>query len=67
MPRSSTRPSLSNQKVDVWETLARWLRIWSGRRQIEVAIDWTDFDRDVQTTLALNLVTGMAGRHRCCG
>jgi hypothetical protein len=29
-----------------------------ARREIVVAMDWTDFDRDGQATLALNLVTG---------
>ena len=50
---------LSNQKVDVWESFAHWVpHLVGGRRQIVVAMDWTDFDRDGQTTLALNLVTG---------
>ncbi|QNT68756.1 transposase [Defluviicoccus vanus] len=29
-----------------------------GRKEIVVAMDWTDFDADGQATLALNLVTG---------
>jgi Transposase DDE domain len=50
---------LSNQKVDVWESFAHWVRHLVGaRREIVVAMDWTDFDRDGQATLALNLVTG---------
>ena len=50
---------LSNQKVDVWESFAHWVpHLVAARRQIVVAMDWTDFDRDGQTTLALNLVTG---------
>ena len=50
---------LSNQKVDVWESFAHWVpHLVGARRQIVVAMDWTDFDRDGQTTLALNLVTG---------
>jgi hypothetical protein len=57
---------LSNQKVDVWESFAHWVpHLVGARRQIVVAMDWTDFDRDGQTTLALNLVTGcMTSTHR---
>jgi hypothetical protein len=29
-----------------------------GPKAIVVAMDWTDFDRDGQSTLALHLVTG---------
>ena len=50
---------LSNQKVDVWESFARWVpHLVGARREIVVAMDWTEFDRDGQATLALNLVTG---------
>ena len=49
---------LSNQKIDVWESFAHWVpHLVGARRQIVVAMDWTDFDRDGQTTLALNMVT----------
>ena len=50
---------LSNQGVQVWELFAPWVRHAVGaREQILVAMDWTDFDADNQTTLALHLVTG---------
>ncbi len=50
---------LSNQKIDVWDSFAYWVpHLIGARRAIVVAMDWTDFDRDGQTTLALNLVTG---------
>src|SRR6202165_2656218 len=50
---------LSNQNIDVWDSFARWVPHLIGRRkEIIVAMDWTDFDRDGQATLALNLVTG---------
>jgi len=50
---------LSNQKIDVWGIFAPWVPHRVGaRREIVVAMDWTDFDRDGQSTLALNLVTG---------
>jgi Transposase DDE domain len=50
---------LSNQKINVWDIFAHWVPHRVGaRRAIVVAMDWTDFDRDGQATLALNLVTG---------
>ena len=49
---------LSNRGVVVWEVFALWVREVVGpRKEIVVAMDWTDFDADDQTTLALNLVT----------
>jgi DDE family transposase len=49
---------LSNRGVVVWEMFAPWVREVVGpRKEIVVAMDWTDFDADDQTTLALNLVT----------
>jgi DDE family transposase len=48
---------LSNRGVVVWEMFAPWVREVVGpRKEIVVAMDWTDFDADDQTTLALNLV-----------
>jgi hypothetical protein len=50
---------LSNRKIDVWESFACWVPHLVGtRREILVAMDWTDFDRDGQSTLALNRVSG---------
>ena len=50
---------LSNTGIDVWDSFARWVPHQIGdRRDILVAMDWTDFDHDDQTTLALHLVTG---------
>src|SRR5271167_2972989 len=49
---------LSNQGIVVWDTFAPWVAEVVGQRKtIVVAMDWTDFDADDQTTLALNLVT----------
>jgi hypothetical protein len=49
---------LSNRGIVVWDMFAPWVREVVGpRREIVVAMDWTDFDADDQTTLALNLVT----------
>ena len=50
---------LSNQNIDVWDSFATGFRTdRSAYKEIVVAMDWTDFDRDGQATLALNLVTG---------
>ena len=41
-----------------WDIFALWVREVVGvRREIVVAMDWTDFDADNQSTLALHLVT----------
>jgi len=49
---------LSNQGVDVWEIFENWVpQVVGERKEIVVAMDWTDYDRDDQATLALNLVT----------
>ncbi|MDQ2763965.1 MAG: IS4 family transposase [Pseudomonadota bacterium] len=50
---------LSNQGIDVWDSFARWVPHQVGvRPEILVAMDWTDFDHDGQSTLVLSLVTG---------
>ena len=50
---------LSNQGIDVWDSFARWVPQQVGiSPDILVAMDWTDFDHDGQSTLALSLVTG---------
>ncbi len=49
---------LSNNGIDVWDSFARWVpHQIDARRDILVAMDWTDFDHDDQATLALHLVT----------
>lgn len=49
---------LSNAGVVPWDLFASWVREAVGvRREIVVAMDWTDFDPDNQSTLALHLVT----------
>ena len=50
---------MSNQGVDVWDSFARWVPSQVGaQRDLLVAMDWTDFDHDGQSTLALSLLTG---------
>jgi hypothetical protein len=49
---------LSNQGIVVWDVFAHWVPEMVGeRREILVAMDWTDFDADDQATLVLSLVT----------
>lgn len=49
---------VGNDKVDVWEYFHYWVpHLVNTRKQIMVAMDWTDFDRDGHTTIALNLLT----------
>jgi hypothetical protein len=49
---------LSNQGIDVWALFPLWIKETIGeRRELVVAMDWTDFDADDQTTLAFSLVT----------
>ena len=49
---------LSNQGIDVDALLVHWVPyVVGGRSSITVAMDWTDFDADNQSTLALHLVT----------
>jgi hypothetical protein len=50
---------MSNGGIDVWDSFGRWVPQQVGAQQdILVAMDWTDFDRDGQSTLVLSLVTG---------
>ena len=50
---------LSNGGIDVWDSFARWVPQQVGAQSdILVAMDWTDFDHDGQSTLVLSLVTG---------
>jgi hypothetical protein len=49
---------LSNKGVDVWDLFGNWVpEIVAKRKEIVVAMDWTDYDADGQATLAINLVT----------
>jgi Transposase DDE domain len=48
----------SNAGVDVWRLFGNWVPfVISARPEIVVALDWTDFDQDNQSTIALHLVT----------
>ena len=55
---------LSNPRIEAWDVFATWVPEMVGpRKDIVVAMDWTDFDADRH--LALKLVT--AGRRRWSG
>jgi hypothetical protein len=48
----------SNTGIDVWNLFASWVPFVVGPRpEIVVALDWTEFDADNQSTIALYLVT----------
>lgn len=49
---------LSNTGIDVWSYFAYWVPYVIGsRREIRVALDWTEFDRDNHSTIMLSLIT----------
>ena len=49
---------LSNPGVNVWALCAHWVPyVLGATREIVVALDWTDFDADGHSTIALSLVT----------
>jgi hypothetical protein len=53
---------LSNQAVDPWAIAARWVpEVIGSSTDIMVVMDWTDFDADGQTTLALTMDTPHGG------
>lgn len=50
---------IGNPAVDPWELASKWVPFVIGNRtEVVVALDWTDFDADGQSTIALSLVTG---------
>ncbi len=49
---------LSNGKLDVWQLLELWVPyVVAKRRELVVALDWTDFDGDDQSVIAAYLIT----------
>ncbi|ATB45120.1 IS4 family transposase [Corallococcus macrosporus] len=49
---------LSNSGVDVWRLFAQWVPfVVAERKAVTVTIDWTDFESDDHTTVAIQLVT----------
>jgi hypothetical protein len=49
---------LSNEGIDLDAALRHWVpHVVGSRTDIKVAMDWTDFDADGQTTIMLSLLT----------
>jgi hypothetical protein len=49
---------LSNEGIDVWKLFEYWVPyVVAERQEIWVALDWTEFDHDGQSTLQANLVS----------
>lgn len=49
---------LSNTMLNAWKLFAHWVPyVVAARTEVVVALDWTDFDDDDQTTICLNLLT----------
>ena len=49
---------LSNKKFDIWTESGVWVPYIIGiRTEIVVSMDWTDFDADGQSTIAVNMIT----------
>ena len=49
---------LSNKKFDIWEECSVWVSyVIASHHEIVVSMDWTDFDADNQSTIAVNLLT----------
>lgn len=49
---------LSNRKLKLWDCFEQWVPFIIGaRKEVIVAMDWTEFEPDNHSTIALNLVT----------
>lgn len=49
---------LSNGGITVWHGFEQWVKfVVAARSEIVVALDWTEFDKDDQSTIAAYLVT----------
>lgn len=49
---------LSNSALSVWALFADWVPyVLAARKEIVVALDWTEFDADGHSTIALYLIT----------
>jgi hypothetical protein len=61
LPKSAVKQVdrlLGNREIEAWDIFASWVPATVGsRKEIVVAMDWTDYGADDQATLALKLVT----------
>jgi hypothetical protein len=49
---------LSNAGITVWQWFGQWVTfVVAARKSLVVALDWTEFDKDDQATIALYLIT----------
>lgn len=49
---------LSNSGMQIWDWFSSWvLFVLGARKEIVVALDWTEFDKDKQATIAMYLLT----------
>jgi hypothetical protein len=49
---------LSNVAISVWGLFVRWVPyVIAHRKEVIIAFDWTEFDKDDQATIALHMVT----------
>jgi len=49
---------LSNRGITIWDWFAQWVTyVVASRKEILVALDWTEFDKDGHSTIALYLVS----------
>jgi hypothetical protein len=49
---------LSNRSIVIWQWFAQWVAfVVAERKELLVALDWTEFDHDNQATIALYLIT----------
>lgn len=49
---------LSNMQLDTWSLFPSWVAfLLAERTEVVVALDWTEFDSDRQSTLALHMMT----------
>lgn len=49
---------MSNKGIDVWQAFAYWVpQVVGERKDILVAMDWTEFDKDGHSSIVLSLVT----------
>lgn len=59
---------LSNPKFDLDSLATSWVpSLLADRKEAVLALDWTDFDADDHTTLALNLITNHGRASMLCG
>jgi len=50
---------IGNEEIDPWELAEKWVPfVTAGHSEIFVALDWTEFDSDKQSTLMAGLLTG---------